>query len=159
MAKSIFEYRQEVLLKEWEFAQNQISQFDTIALGIRGWAITVFGGMLAVSATATKPWLIPYAAIPIVLFWLIDALFKSFQHRVIRRSLDIEAYLRSSGFSEDAARQTTFDFETPKLASSFSTTFYDRCRELAIAACYANVILTYLALLIACAISSYLLHP
>jgi len=157
MAKPLFEYKLDVLLNEWRLVQAQISQFDTVALSIRGWAVTVFGGILAVSASIKQAGLVPFAALPIMLFWLIDALFKSFQSRVIGRSEEIESYLRSDEFRKDAAQQTSFGFVSPRLADAFKLPIAVRLQDLVRALFYANVMLTYAALLIACVMSYYVL--
>jgi hypothetical protein len=157
MSRSIFEYRLDVLLKEWEFAQAQIGQFDTIAMSIRGWAVSLFSAMLAASITLKNPDLLCWAPVPIILFWLLDALFKSFQERVIERSHKIEAYLRSQRFAEDAKSQAALGFETPFISSVFKVGLPERARGVLRAAAFLNVMLLHGSLLVTCIIAHALL--
>jgi len=157
MSKSIFEYRLEVLLKEWDFAQGQIGQFDSIAMTIRGWAVSVFSAMLAAAIALHNADLCLWTMMPIILFWLLDALFKSFQELVIDRSRKIEDYLRSKEFAADAASQMTFGFETPQIAGLFQADNRERTAGLLRAALYANVSFFYGALLVTCIVLYYLL--
>jgi hypothetical protein len=93
----LFEFQKTLLEKEIDLLHEDIVRFDTISFQIKGWAITVWSALLAFGAKETVI-LVILASIPAMFtFWVMDALFKSYQRRHTRRMAAIEDFLDSSG--------------------------------------------------------------
>jgi len=66
-----------ILAKRRPCGENRIQgTFDTITFSVRGWAVSAFTAMLAVSASQKLPNLMLLAILPVVMFWLVDALIR-----------------------------------------------------------------------------------
>lgn len=160
MAKTPFDYQLEILLKEWDYAQSHIGRFDTIIFSIRSWAVSAFTAMLAVAATQGKPALMLLAIIPTMMFWLIEAFHKSFQRLYILRTREIEYYLASETFRQDAAAQTAMQFRTPTTSERFHGRLrWDRLRDIVHVARFRNVMVTYVSIIILCLLTFVFLSP
>jgi uncharacterized membrane protein len=154
MTKTPFDYKVEILIKEWDHVQTHISRFDAILFNIRTWAVSAFSAMLAVAATQKIPGLMLLAMLPVSMFWFIDALQKRFQRLFIFRARDIEAYLSSSAFIDDAKSQSEVSFVSPALAVQFrKKSFLRRLSAVLRAAVLGNVLFIYSAMLVLCALS------
>lgn len=71
-------------LKHLEFIQGVISRFSTSSFVVKGWTVTVFGGLIAYSQNVSEgDRLLLFFFVPIVLFWLLDA-FLIRQERLFR---------------------------------------------------------------------------
>src|SRR4051812_12083375 len=105
MSSDYFEGKLSIIMKEWDYCQTNIGRFDTLILGIRGWAVTAFTGVLAISVTKSIPFLMLFGIFPTLLFWIAESVDKSFQRIFIRRERVIEAYLTSLAFLEDYNRR------------------------------------------------------
>jgi hypothetical protein len=91
---------------------------------------------------------------PMLLFWLMDALHKSFQRKYIIRARQIEAYLSSDSFTRDLQSDKLTGIATPRIASMFGQgTVLERLRELISAAKLRNVAVTYVSLIALCLLS------
>jgi len=74
MTKDAFDLKLDVLMKEWDHVQNHVGRFDSILFNIRGWAVSAFTAMLAVSATQKLPHLMLLTILPVLMFWFVEAL-------------------------------------------------------------------------------------
>lgn len=117
-----FDYKFELLKQEIENLQGGIRAYDGILFTTKGWAITVFSAFVVFALDKQKPGVFPFCAAAIVLFWLADSIFKSFQRVYIRRYNDIEVFLKSSKFNEAVAKRSFEDFGIPTLGSGFKRT-------------------------------------
>jgi uncharacterized membrane protein len=152
MSTSYFDTKLSVLMKEWDYCQTHIGRFDTIIFGIRGWAVSAFTAVLAVSVTQKLPILMLFAVIPITLFWIIDAVNKNFQRRFSLRTREIESYFRSDEFRSD------IEVGIPVISVSFrSRPILGRLTSVARAATQNNVMIVYLSIVLLCLISYVLL--
>jgi hypothetical protein len=159
MAKAPFDYKLEILIKEWDYVQSHIGRFDSILFSIRTWAVSAFSAMIVVAATRNLPDLMLLAILPVFMFWFIDALFKRFQRYFIFRGQEIEAYLSSGTFIEDARLQSEVSIVTPALSSQFRrSSLWRRMCGVLRAALLWNVLIVYSAMLILCALSYWFLH-
>jgi hypothetical protein len=159
MNKSAFDYKLEILMKEWDYVQSHIGRLDSIIFNIRGWAISAFTAMIAISATQKIPNLMLLAMLPVLMFWFIDALHKNFQLNFILRGREIETYLASNALLDDAKWQSGISITAPDLSGSFrKRPFFDRVRRVLKAATLWNVWIIYSAMLCLCALSYLFLH-
>jgi hypothetical protein len=149
MPKDDFEYRADIIIKEWDMTQTNIARFDTLMFALRGIAATSVGAIFSVAATLEKPLIILGGTIPIFIFWMLDAIYKTLQRNVIIRSREIESYLSGSFPSDIAQRQVSF--VSPKLADQFRVT-YRRASIRAVfrSAVRINVAMPYVTLIVSC---------
>ncbi len=96
------------LANEWSLLQNQCDSYEKYSLVIKLIAIVLPGTSLLL-----RPGNEPAIAAVISVLWLQDAIWKTFQHRIETRLLQIEGYL--------AASQTGGDSEG--IAYQFNTAF------------------------------------
>jgi hypothetical protein len=91
-----FQFRADVIKHEMDAVQEGIRTYGKVQFTIKGWAITVFTGVLAFALENDKPMLFPLCVIAVVLFWILDSIFKSIQTVYIKRATTIEMDLRES---------------------------------------------------------------
>lgn len=86
----------DLLQKEYQILHSSINNLDARVFQVKGWSITVFSAIsiLAIS-DKTSPEVLIIGIVSGSFFWLIDALYKSFQKILISRSLDIERQVNS----------------------------------------------------------------
>jgi hypothetical protein len=153
MPENQFDRKFALLIKEWDQCEASISRFDTIAFGIRGWAVSVFTAILAASITLGHPSLILFAIPPTLLFWMVDSVNKAFQERFIRRVKKIQTYLLSSEFNADV-EASTLNFKTPTMALDFERAgdipFLRKIILILREGIRANVLIVYASILILC---------
>ncbi|RMG19489.1 MAG: HIT domain-containing protein [Methanobacteriota archaeon] len=115
----IFQSKLVLLKQEIDNLQTGIYSYDKILFTIKGWAITIFSGFITLTVQQNKPQMLLLAAISVVLFWILDALFKSIQRVYIARYNQIEEYLISSKFADALNKQDFGDFIFPRIGASF----------------------------------------
>jgi len=144
-----------ILAKRRPCGENRIQgTFDTITFSVRGWAVSAFTAMLAVSASQKLPNLMLLAILPVVMFWLVDALYKSFQRNFMRRGREIEEYLASDRFKDDLKSRAVLSIRVPALSAKFGTSsFLARLKIVLQIALVRNVLIIYSALLFLCVLS------
>lgn len=159
MNKTAFDYKLEILMKEWDYVQTHIGRFDVILFNIRTWAVSAFTAMIAVAATQKLPALMLLAMLPVLMFWFIDALHKNFQRNFIFRNREIESYLSSDAIIEDAKLRSGLSIVAPAMSSQFGkASFFHRLKLVLKAAALRNVVVIYSALLSLCALSYWFLR-
>ncbi|MBJ3764254.1 hypothetical protein ILP92_16010 [Maribius pontilimi] len=94
----VFETQKQILLKDWDHGKIAIRDLDASIFKIRGWSITVFGGVLAASVALKFPSVALLSILSSLLFWALDGQYKSFQQRFILRDVEICNYLNSKEF-------------------------------------------------------------
>ena len=120
--KDLFDYRFELLEREMETVQGGIETYNRTIFAVKGLAMTLFTAFIAfVSSLSAKPGWVIFLAMGIILllFWVLDAIFKSIQMVYITRSRDIEAKLRESGFYKRLADDSIEDFDFPRIEEAF----------------------------------------
>jgi hypothetical protein len=159
MAKDEFELKYDILMKEWDHIQTNIGRLDTVNFQIRGWSTTAITGLIAVSMSQHEPNLMLLAILIVVLFWIIDSLFKSFQRVFILRDREIEEYLSSTVFTEDVNRRQITGIEFPHGARSFGVgSRRTRLVKVAKAAFLRNVLVVYASLTVICILSYFVVQ-
>jgi hypothetical protein len=84
------------LLKEEYFHLNKIVEdFDQRALTIKAWSVTLSMAGIGAAYTNKAPILLLLAGVASLLFWAIEALWKSFQHAYYARIKAIEDFYAS----------------------------------------------------------------
>lgn len=119
MTTDYFETKLSVLMKEWDYCQTHIGRLDTIIFVIRGWAVTAASAILALAVTQASPILALFGIVPALMFWLIDAINRTFQRRFLVRAIAIEAYFRFDDFRLDLENSTFQRFLSPFSFESF----------------------------------------
>jgi hypothetical protein len=64
-------------LKHLEFVQSAINRMSQNSFTIKGWAITLISALIALGVQQANPALVRVAALPILLFWFLDAFYLS----------------------------------------------------------------------------------
>jgi hypothetical protein len=82
------------LKDEYIFLQNTYEDFDKRALMIKNWSVTVSLVALGLGVQYKTPLLWALACGATILFWIIEAKWKSFQYAFAPRIKEIERYFR-----------------------------------------------------------------
>jgi hypothetical protein len=90
---------QEFLREEYFHLQKTVEDFDQRTLLIKGWSVTASLGAIGLAFSENVPELLPVAAASALLFWVIEALWKSFQQAYYPRIKAIENHLRGTDHS------------------------------------------------------------
>ena len=115
----VFECQFDLLKQEMGTLQEGMKTYDGIIFTIRGWAITVFSAFVFFAADKQKPIFLGLSAIAVILFWLIDAIYKSIQNVYIHRYNDIEKFLQSQEFIQAIQEQAFKNFAISQIGASF----------------------------------------
>jgi len=84
---------QDDLLKEEYFhLQDTVEDFDQKALTIKAWSVTLSMAGFGVAFTKSAPSILLLAALASLLFWVTEALWKSFQRAYYSRIDEIEHF-------------------------------------------------------------------
>lgn len=84
--------KQQLLQAEYFHLHASIEKFDERALTIKGWSVTVSMAGIAAAFLEKAAVLLLLAGLAALLFWLIEGLWKAFQHAHYRRIRQIERY-------------------------------------------------------------------
>ena len=115
-----FQYKFELLKQEMDTLQSGIRTYDGTLFTIKGWAITIFSAFIFFAADKQKPIFLTFCAIAIVLFWLLDSIYRSIQRIYIKRYNQIERYLQSPEFTQAVEARSFKDFHVPNAGSGFT---------------------------------------
>ncbi|PPC76136.1 hypothetical protein C4K68_17260 [Pokkaliibacter plantistimulans] len=105
----------ELLEKEYFHLQSEIENFDEKSLTIKAWGVSLAGAIAGSSAFTDSKIVILFAALVSLMFWFIDAAWKTFQYANYRRVGHIEEYMR--GEREN--------IENLQIASSWSISYHN----------------------------------
>jgi hypothetical protein len=83
-----------LLEKEYFHLQSVIESFDAKSLTIKAWSVSIVGAVASSGAFFGKWQLLLFASVVSLMFWLIDAAWKTFQYANYRRIGQIEEYMR-----------------------------------------------------------------
>ncbi|MDY7079787.1 MAG: hypothetical protein SXV54_23120 [Chloroflexota bacterium] len=114
-----FEYKFELLKQEMDTLQSGIRTYDGTLFTIKGWAITIFSAFIFFAADKQKPIFLAFCAMAIMLFWLLDSIYRSMQRIYIFRYNEIERFLQSPDFSQAVAERSFNNFRVPNVGTSF----------------------------------------
>ena len=103
--KTLFAFQYELLMAEVKFIQSRIAAYDGIAFKIKGWAVTLWSAVVGLGAKEKAPLLV-MASLPVLLvFWVLDAIFKGYQRRSMTRMGVLERFFDSQPpFEHDGLR-------------------------------------------------------
>lgn len=115
----LFAYQLELLKQEMDMLQNSIRGYDSMLFTIKGWAITIFSGIVLFAVDKQKPVLYLFCIASVLAFWLIDAFYKSTQNLLIKRYRKIEILLQSPDFETVMINRTFGNFQIPHFQESW----------------------------------------
>jgi hypothetical protein len=96
-----FNFKFELLKREMDAVQSGIRTYGQVQFTIKGWAITLFSGFIFFAAKEKQPVFLGLCAMAVILFWTLDAIFKSIQRVYIDRAVEIETWLHNVKFASD----------------------------------------------------------
>jgi hypothetical protein len=99
------------LRQEYFQLQKAVEDFDQRSLTMKGWSVTASMAAIGAAFTQTTPALFLLASVSAFLFWVIEALWKSFQQAYYPRIREIEDFMRGVEREE---------FSSPDIAHSWS---------------------------------------
>jgi len=114
-----FDYKFDLLKQEIDNLQNGIRNYDTILFTIKGWAITIFSAFVFFAVDKGQMVFLAFCALAVVLFWLLDSIYRSIQRVYIRRYNDIERFLRSPEFGQALKERSFTSLHIPDTGESF----------------------------------------
>ena len=112
-----------------DFIQLTITRMAANSFLLKGWTVTLVAGLFAIAAGTNRPSMILFAAVPIIMFWSLDAFYLN-QARSFRKlyddvrqrpddqidfSLDARRFSRSNGWLLTALSKTVVGFYGPIL--------------------------------------------
>jgi hypothetical protein len=97
----------EFVRQEYFHLQKTVEDFDQRTLTIKAWSVTVSIAGVGAAFTQKASVLLILAAASALLFWIIEALWKSFQLAYFHRIRTIEAYMRGEGLEDFTAPDIT----------------------------------------------------
>lgn len=108
--------------KHLEMIQGVINRFSKNSFLLKGWSVTLFSALLALSAHTCNVNLVYFACIPITILWSLDAFFL-WQERLYRKLYDVVRKLPEDkiDFSMDD-NQITGENRPKWLRAAFSKT-------------------------------------
>ena len=148
-----FDFQRQLLQKEMETIQSKISAYDDLSFKIKGWAVTLWSGVIVVGVEKGKPSIVGISIVVVLAFWLLDTYFKSYQRRLMARMGIIEDFLNSQELTQAFAERSfgSFPIHDPicRLSRRENKAFAARyAKKTAFWTCFRlpNVALIYLAL-------------
>jgi hypothetical protein len=105
----LFEFQQNLLVKEIEYIHSRIAHYDDLSFKIKGWAVTIWSGIVAFGAREDAPLVVSTSIPAIAAFWILDAYFKQYQRRSMNRMAVIEMFLDSRGYFEESGVRAAFE--------------------------------------------------
>ena len=85
--------RWEILLEMFKATQKNIARLDDISMKLKGWAITVWAGLIGFGLSERLISCMTIAGVVILLFWAIDVQYKFFHEQFLRINANIEELL------------------------------------------------------------------
>jgi hypothetical protein len=89
--------RDEHLSKEYLRLQQVIEDFDSKALTIKAWSVTLSAAGIVTAYSQGKATILIVSAASALIFWLVEAMWKSMQQAHYPRVEDIERHFRECG--------------------------------------------------------------
>jgi len=117
-------YKFELLKFELDAIQKGIDTYNRAIFAVKGLAMTLFTTFIAFLGNKTgKPHLMVFIAMAgvLLLFWVLDAMFKSIQVVYISRGLEIEQEIRKPGFYQRLDEPDTGGPDFPGIEHAFAS--------------------------------------
>ena len=86
----------DLLKEEYFHLHKTVAEFDQKALTIKAWSVTLSMAGVGAAFTQKAPVLLLLAAASSLLFWITEAIWKSFQQAFYERICEIESYYDGS---------------------------------------------------------------
>jgi hypothetical protein len=87
--------RLELLKKEIDIVQEGIARYGDVQFKIKGWAITIFSAFVIFALEHKQPVMLLACGVTVLLFWALDAFYKSLQSVYICQARRIENLVNS----------------------------------------------------------------
>lgn len=146
--KDLFDYQFEILIKEYDALQANIRNYDDILFRIKGWAITIFSGIVLLTLKERRPEYLILGAFGVILFWLLDGIFKGFQRAFIVRYNKLEHFLRRSEFQKAVEGRAFKKFSIPDITGRVSVKDRDKKINPLKASLYWHTSILYISMLV-----------
>jgi len=117
-------YKFELLKFELDAIQKGIDTYNRTIFAVKGLAMTLFTAFIAyLGKEADKPHLMVFIAMAgvLLLFWVLDAMFKSIQDVYISRGLKIEEEIRKPGFYQRLDDPIAEGLDFPGIEHAFAS--------------------------------------
>lgn len=111
--------RLNAIFQEWKTMEDAIRGYDSIFMGLRGFAITIASGAIATSDKigATNSFVVAISAT--ILFYIVELHFRTVQRQFINRAREIETYM-SWQFEKDYTRGV-ITMKSPRIGRHFNS--------------------------------------
>ena len=86
------DFLEKLFISDFSFLQNGIGRYDTHSLIIKGWAITIWSGLMYFIVKESVHELFLIQVILLITFWSFDALYKYYQRRLALRYSEMIHY-------------------------------------------------------------------
>ena len=118
---SLFDFRLAILKQEIDNLQASIRNYNNIMYVIKGWAITIFSGSIALAIQQDNIGILIISLLSTVMFWLIETSARQIQKHFISRYHKIEYFLRSVSQLNKAWEKESFpDINFPDMIGRYS---------------------------------------
>jgi hypothetical protein len=114
------EHQENLLKEEYFFLQQAYEDFDRRALLIKGWAVTLALGGIAIAFQEKSLQILILSGLVALLFWVLEAMWKLFQYCNSPRIQEIESYFRGEIDSLVPLQAYSTWFETFQNTESWS---------------------------------------
>jgi len=94
--QGMFAFQLELLRDEIAEIQSKIAMYDDLSFKIKGWALTLWIGILGYAINQRSPFVTLVSVPVLVAFWFLEAHFKCYQQRSMARMGYIERFINSS---------------------------------------------------------------
>jgi hypothetical protein len=142
------DHKFELLKLEIQILQDSIRSYVFILFTIKGWTITLFSAVIFFSVQSTKPLYLVFCAVSVILFWVVDGVFKVTQKKFIERYNIIQSFLQSPQFSQAVKERSFKDFVLPDLFHTKSGGSRNRLLLLARSMFYISTAIIYVIMLV-----------
>lgn len=105
------EHQSGYLREEYFYLQRTVESFDTRALTIKSWSVTVSMVGIGAAYLQSKPSLLLLSASSALLFWIIETLWKSFQRAFTLRLEEIETLLEQTSIDNIASPRISLSWK------------------------------------------------
>lgn len=106
----------EEALEEYYFSQELVDRYDERSLKIKSWSITASGAAIGFGFTVDRPALFLLASLGSLIFWYLEALWKTIQRVHIDRALELKTILIKSDLN----------YIGPSISENFANKFRSR---------------------------------
>lgn len=87
--------RFELLKKGIDIVQEGISRYGDVQFKVKGWAITIYSGFVIFALQHKQPVMLLACGVTVLLFWVLDAFYKSLQCVYVDQARRIENLVNS----------------------------------------------------------------